>query len=208
MFSCNVVSRWAQLVSFLNCLQDVKLSRIAIYRDEFRRMNCSLNWSFISCGELHCDSVKIKTMINSSLFFSRQCESLDWSDCLVAFRFFFSRLLRHALPISLLILRKKPTVLQSRLFSATHFRKSAHARLIRGCFSFSQCFRAGVFSSLSPPPLPSPWLIPFPPLFKSFNMARLKPFTRARWKRLHCRLSIYKFPSRFLNNRAIKFFIG
>ena len=78
MFSCNVVSRWAQLVSFLNCLQDVKLSRIAIYRDEFRRMNCSLNWSFISCGELHCDSVKIKTMINSSLFFLRQCESLDW----------------------------------------------------------------------------------------------------------------------------------
>ena len=50
MFSCNVVSRCAQLVSFLNCLQDVKLSRIAIYRDEFRRMNCSLNWSFISCG--------------------------------------------------------------------------------------------------------------------------------------------------------------
>ena len=77
MFSCNVVSCWAQLVSFLNCLQDVKLSRIAIYRDEFRRMNCSLNWSFISCGELHCDSVKIKTMINSSLFFLRQCESLE-----------------------------------------------------------------------------------------------------------------------------------
>ena len=68
-FPCNVVSRWAQLVSFLNCLQDVKLSRIAIYRDEFRRMNCSLKWSFISCGELHCYSVKIKTMINSSLFF-------------------------------------------------------------------------------------------------------------------------------------------
>ena len=127
MFSCNVVSRWAQLVSFLNCLQDVKLSRIAIYRDEFRRMNCSLNWSFISCGELHCDSVKIKTMINSSLFFLRQCESLDWSDCLVVL-----------------------------LLSATHFRKSGHARLIRGCFSFSQCFRAGVFSSLSPLPLTRP----------------------------------------------------
>ena len=30
------------------------------------------------CGELHCDSVKIKTMINSRLFFLRQCESLDW----------------------------------------------------------------------------------------------------------------------------------
>ena len=66
MFSCNVVSRWAQLVSFLNCLQDVKLSRIAIYGDEFRRMNCNF---FISCEELHCDSVKIKKMINSSLFF-------------------------------------------------------------------------------------------------------------------------------------------
>ena len=108
MFSCNVVSRWAQLVSFLNCLQDVKLSRIAIYRDEFRRMSCSLNWSLISFGELHCDSVKIKTMINFSLFFLRQCESLDWSDCLVVL-----------------------------LLSATHFRKSGHTRLIRGCFSFS-----------------------------------------------------------------------
>ena len=117
MFSCNVVSRWAQLVSFLNCLQDVKLSRIAIYRDEFRRMNCSLNWSFISCGELHCDSVKIKTMINSSLFFLRQCESLDWSDCLVVL-----------------------------LLSATHFRKSGHARLIGGCFSFSQCFLLSLFA--------------------------------------------------------------
>ena len=33
-------------------------------------------------------------------------------------------------------------------------------------------------------------LAPFPPLFGSFNMAlsRLKPFARARWKRLHCRL--------------------
>ena len=74
MFSCNVVSHCAQLVSFLSCLQDVKLSRIAIYRDEFRRMNYSLNWSLISCGELPCDLVKIKTMINSSLFFLRQCE--------------------------------------------------------------------------------------------------------------------------------------
>ena len=36
MFSCNVVSHWAQLVSFLNCLQDVKLPRIAIYRDELQ----------------------------------------------------------------------------------------------------------------------------------------------------------------------------
>ena len=104
-------------------------------------MNCSLNWSFISCGELHCDSVKIKTMINSSLFFLRQCESLDWNDCFV---------------VSLLL--------------ATHFRKSSHAQLIRGCFSFSQCFPAGVFSSLSPPPPRSLWLAPFPPLF-GFNIA-------------------------------------
>ena len=160
MFSCNVVSRWAQLVSFLNCLQDVKLSRIAIYRDEFRRMNCSLNWSFISCGELHCDSVKIKTMINSSLFFLRQCESLDWSDCLVVL-----------------------------LLSATHFRKSGHARLIRGCFSFSQCFRAGVFSSFSPPPPRSLWLAPSPPLFGKFQHVAFGSKLRAQRKRLHCRLN-------------------
>ena len=70
-------------------------------------------------------------MINSSLFFLRQCESLDWSDCLVVL-----------------------------LLSATHFRKSGHARLIRGCFSFSQCFRAGVFCSLSPRPLPAPFDLP------------------------------------------------
>ena len=124
-------------------------------------MNCNLNWSFISRGELHCDSVKIKTMINSSLFFLRQCESLDWSDCLVVL-----------------------------LLSATHFRKSRHARLIRGCFPFSQCFRAGVFSSLSLPPSRSLWLAPFPPLF-GFNMAlsRAKTFARPN-KRLHCRLKL------------------
>ena len=98
-------------------------------------MNCSLNWSFISCGELQCDSVMIKTMINSSLFFLRQCESLDWNDCFI---------------VSLL--------------SATHFRKSSHAQLIRGCFSFSQCFRAGVFSSPSPLPL-----VPSPPLIGKFQ---------------------------------------
>ena len=131
-------------------------------------------------------------MINSSLFFSRQCESLDWSDCLVAFRFFFSRLLRHALPISLLILRKKPTVLQSRLFSATHFRKSAHARLIRGCFSFSQCFRAGVFSSLSPPGASAHQMEPPSPIqalgvnhFPSRFIIRTVPrgdFARRRWE--------------------------
>ena len=139
MFSCKVISRWAQLVTFLNCLQDVKLSRIAIYRDEFRRMNGSF---FISCGELHCDSVKIKTMINSSLFFLRQCESLDWSDCLVVL-----------------------------LLSATHFRKSGHVRLIRGCFSFSQCFRQA-FSLLSPRPIPAPFNSPHLLLYSgSFNMA-------------------------------------
>ena len=117
----------SQTAFYLNCLQDVKLSRIAIYRDEFGRMNCGLNRSFISCGELHCDSVKIKTVINPSLFFLRQCESLYWSDCLVVL-----------------------------LLSATHFRKSGHARLIRGCFSFSQCFRAGgfLFSLPAPSPLP------------------------------------------------------
>ena len=160
MFSCNVVSRWAQLVSFfLNCVQVVKLSQIAIYRDEFRRMNCRLNWSFISCGELHCDSVKIKTMINSSLFFLRQCESLDWSDCLVVL-----------------------------LLSATHFQKSGHVRLIRGCFSFSQCFRAGVFSSLSPPPSRSLWLAPSPPLFRKFQHGAFESKLRAQRKLLHCRL--------------------
>ena len=52
---------------------------------------------------------------------SRQCESLDWR-------------------VSLVVL----------LLSATHFWKSGHARLIR-CFSLSQCFWAGIFSSLSRP---------------------------------------------------------
>ena len=160
MFSCNVVSRWAQLVSFLNCLQDVKLSRIAIYRDEFRRMNCSLNWNFISRGELHCDSVKIKTMISSSLFFLRQCESLDWSDCLVVL-----------------------------LLSATYFQKSGHMRLIRGCFSFSQCFQAGVFSSLSPPPPRSLRLAPSPLLFPKFQHGAFVSKLRAQRKRLHCRVT-------------------
>ena len=157
MFSCNVVSRCVQLVSFLNCLQDFKLSRIAIYRDEFRRMNCSLNWSFISCGELHCDSVKIKTMINSSLFFLRQCESLNWSVCFVVL-----------------------------LLSANHFPTSGHARLIRGCFSFSQCFWAGVFSSLSLPPPHSLWLASSPPLFRKFQHGASKYC--AQRKCLHCRL--------------------
>ena len=124
-------------------------------------MNCGLNWSFISCGELHCDSVKIKTMINPNLFFLRRCESLYWSDCLVVL-----------------------------LLSATHFRKSGHARLIRGCFSFSQCFRAGVFSSLSPPPPRSLWLAPFPPFFRKFQHGAFASKLRTQRKRLHCRLQI------------------
>ena len=156
MFSCNVVSRWAQLVSFLNCLQDVKLSRIAIYRDEFRRMNCSLNWSFISSGELHCDSAKIKTMINSSLFFLRQSESLDWSSELEQLFGCFV-IAGYSFP--------------------TH------------CFSFSQCFRAGVFSSFSPPPPRSLWLAPSPPLFGKFQHVAFGSKLRAQRKRLHCRLN-------------------
>ena len=77
----------------------------------------------MSCGELHCDSVKIKAPTNSSLFFLRQCESLDWNDCSVVL-----------------------------LLSATHFMKSSHARLIRRCFSFSQCFRPCVFLFSLPAP--------------------------------------------------------
>ena len=116
-------------------------------------MNCSLNWNFISCGELHRDSVKIKTMINS------QCEASDWSDCLVVL-----------------------------LLSATHFRKGGHARLIRGCFSFSQCFRAGVFPFLSTPPPRSLGLAPFPSLFGKFQHDAFTSKLRAERKRLHCRL--------------------
>ena len=107
-------------------------------------MNCGLNSSFISCGELHCDSVKIKPMIHSSLFFLRQCESLDWSDCLVVL-----------------------------LLSATHFRKNSHVRLIRGCFSFHSVF-GQAFSLLSPPspPLSAPFNSPHLLLsLESFNMA-------------------------------------
>ena len=68
------------------------------------------------------------------------------------------------------------------------------ARLIRGCFSFSQCFRAGVFSSLSPPPHRSLWLAPSPPLLGSFNMAILRVHCalkeNACTARLHCRLTV------------------
>ena len=116
IFSCNVVSRWAQLGTFLNCLQDSDLQRwIAAFK----------NWSFISCGEFHCDSAKIKTMINSSLFFLRQCESLDWRDCLDVL-----------------------------LLPATHFRKSGHAHLIRGVFLIFTVFSARRFLFSPPPPSP------------------------------------------------------
>ena len=54
MLFCNV-SRWAQLVSFL--WEDVKLSRIVIYRSKIIRVKCSLNWSCINYGELHCGLV-------------------------------------------------------------------------------------------------------------------------------------------------------
>ena len=69
---CNVVSRWAQLVSFL-C--SVQLSRVVIYRFKVIRMKCSLKWrSDINYGELHCGSVD-----SSLVFFKRKCESFDWS---------------------------------------------------------------------------------------------------------------------------------
>ena len=69
---CNVVSRWAQLVSFL-C--SVQLSRVVIYRSKVIRMKCSLKWrSDINYGELHCGSVD-----SSLVFFKRKCESFDWS---------------------------------------------------------------------------------------------------------------------------------
>ena len=32
-------------------LQNVKLSRIVFYRSKILRMKCSLNWSYINCGE-------------------------------------------------------------------------------------------------------------------------------------------------------------
>ena len=39
--------------------QDVKFSRIVIFRSKPRRMDCSLNWSYISYGELRFDPVMI-----------------------------------------------------------------------------------------------------------------------------------------------------
>ena len=71
---------------------------------------------------------------------------------------------------------------------ASHFRKSGHARLIRGCFSFSQCFRAGVFPFLSTPPPRSLWLAPFPSLFGKFQHDAFASKLRAQRKRRHCRL--------------------
>ena len=96
-------------------------------------------------------------MINSSSFFLRQCESSYWSDCLVVL-----------------------------LLLATNFQKSSHTRLIRGCFSFSQCLRAGVFSSLSPPPPRSLWLASSPPLFGKYQHGAFASKLRAQRKRLHC----------------------
>ena len=146
-------------------------------------MNCCLNWSLISCGELHCDSVKIKTMINSGLFFLRQSESLDWSDCFVGL-----------------------------LLSATHFRKSGHARLIRRCF---KRFRAGVFSSLSPPPPPLPWTCPISSSLREVSTWRFRQQKHfcARRKRLHCRLRPNWLPIDYIYKRRIllkmfQFFMG
>ena len=66
-------------------------------------------------------------MINFSLFFLRQCKSLDWSDRLVVL-----------------------------LLSATHFRKSGHARLNQGVFLIFTVFsgRRFLFSLPAPSPLP------------------------------------------------------
>ena len=81
-------------------------------------------------------------MINSSLFFLRQCESLDWNDCLVVL-----------------------------LLSATHFRKSGHACLIRGVSHFHSVF-VRAFSLLSPRPLPASFDLPHLLLSSgSINMA-------------------------------------
>ena len=93
---------------------------------ELWRIALWLSWDK-GCGELHCDSVEIKAPTNSILFFLRHCESLDWNDCSVVL-----------------------------LLSATHFMKSSHAQLIRRCFSFSQCFRPGVFLFSLPAPSPLP----------------------------------------------------
>ena len=148
MFSCNVVSRWAQLVSFLNCLLDVELSRIAIYKNELHlKLKLHQLWRIASwlSQDKNNDKLTMRGFGLERLF-----------GCL--------------------------------LLSATHFRKSGHARLIRGCFSFSQCFRAGVFPFLSTPPPRSLWLAPFPSLLGKFQHDAFASKLRAQRKRLHCRL--------------------
>ena len=80
-----------------------------------------------------------------------------------------------------------------------HFLNSGQARLIRGCLSFSQCFRAGVFSSLSAPPTPLLLTRPiFSPLFEFQHALSRAKHSRARRKRLHCRLS-WSLPQRELS---------
>ena len=57
MVSCNVLSCWTQLVSvFFFCRMLNFLGSIVIYTSKFRRVDCTLNWSYIHYGGLHCDS--------------------------------------------------------------------------------------------------------------------------------------------------------
>ena len=64
---------------------------------------------------------------------------------------------------------------------------------LAGCFSFSQCFWAGVFSSLPLPPPRSLWLTPSPPLFGKFQSGAFASKLCAQRKRLHCRLGVVMF---------------
>ena len=72
------------------------------------------------------------------------------------------------------------------LLSATHFRKSGHARLITagGVSHFHSVF-GQAFSLLSPRSL---LLAAFPPLFGKFQHGAFASKLRAQKKRLHCRL--------------------
>ena len=108
MFSCNVVLRWAQLFSFLICLQDVKVSRIAIYRYELRRMNCSLNWSSMRLWRVALWLSRDKNNDKLQLVFLKTMRVFGLGDCFVVL-----------------------------LLATTHFRKIGHAQQIRRCFSFS-----------------------------------------------------------------------
>ena len=58
MVPCNGLSCWTQLIRvfFVGGGGEVKFSRILIYRSKFRRMDCTLDWSYIHYGGLHCDS--------------------------------------------------------------------------------------------------------------------------------------------------------